>query len=94
MKTQIKEEINSEEIYFSYSTTGLFGDPRELICFYINYSAAKTIQDFKKWGKGENLIENSSFEDGIAAWNLEDRACYDRGGQYEWEVEEKDAFHG
>ena len=52
-------------------------------------TAAKTIQDFKKWEKGENLIENGSFEDGIAAWHLEDGACCDRGGQYEWEVEKK-----
>ena len=55
---------------------------------------SKTVPEFKKWKKGENLIENSGFEDGKTAWDLEDGACCDRGGKYEWEVEKKEVQNG
>ena len=36
---------------------------------------AKTQQDFGKWKKGENLVENGDFEQDTAAWTLEDGAA-------------------
>ena len=55
---------------------------------------AETPQDFKKWKEGENLVENSSFEQDTEAWSLEDGACCNRGGLYQWEIDKKDPQHG
>ena len=55
---------------------------------------AKTQQDFGKWKKGENLVENGDFEQDTAAWTLEDGACCGRGGQYQWEIDKKNVKRG
>lgn len=55
---------------------------------------ARTVQDLGKWEKGELLLENYSFEDGLAAWNLEDGTCCDRGGEFRWEIDNREAQHG
>ncbi len=55
---------------------------------------AGTVQDFGKWETGELLLENHSFEDGLAAWDLEDGSCCDRGGLYRMEIDEENPQHG
>ncbi len=55
---------------------------------------AGTTQDLGKWEKGELLLENYSFEDGLAAWNLEDGTCCERGAQYTWEIDDDNPQHG
>jgi len=60
-----------------------------LSLFVLVESKAETVPEFKKWKKGENLIENGNFKDEKNAWTLEDGACCNRGGKYEWEVEKK-----
>ena len=66
-----------------------------LLILLIGVSAsAETVQEFGKWKKGELLIENYSFEDGVAAWNLENGACCDRNGLYTMEIDKKNPQHG
>lgn len=55
---------------------------------------ADTPQQFGKWKKGENLVENGDFELGTEQWTLEDGACCNRGGLYQWEVDGKDKHGG
>ena len=55
---------------------------------------AETPQELGKWKKGELLIENYSFEEDLAAWELEDGACCDRGGLYTMEIDKKNPQHG
>ena len=55
---------------------------------------AGTPQDWGKWKKGELLLENHSFEEDKAAWELEDGACCDRGGLYTIEIDKKNPQHG
>ncbi len=66
-----------------------------LLILLIGVSAsAETLQELGKWKKGELLIENYSFEDGLAAWELEDGACCNRGGLYTMEIDKKNPQHG
>ncbi len=55
---------------------------------------AGTPQELGKWEKGELLLENHSFEDDLAAWELEDGQCCDRGGEYKMEIDKKNPQHG
>ena len=55
---------------------------------------AGTVQDFGKWETGELLLENYSFEDGLAAWDLEDGSGNNRGGLYRMEIDEDNPQHG
>ena len=55
---------------------------------------AETPQELGKWKKGELLIENYSFEEDLAAWDLEDGACCGRGGLYTMEIDKKNPQHG
>ena len=55
---------------------------------------AGTVQDFGKWETGELLLENHSFEDGLAAWDLEDGSGNNRGGLYRMEIDEDNPQHG
>ena len=58
---------------------------------------AGTPQDWGKWKEGELLLENHSFEEGLAAptaWGLEDGACCDRGGLYTMEIDKSNPQHG
>ena len=55
---------------------------------------AKTIQEFGKWKVGENLLENSGFEDETNAWTLEDGAGGDRNCIISWAVEKKNPHLG
>ena len=57
-------------------------------------SVAGTPQDWGKWKEGELLLENHSFEEDLAAWDLEDGACCDRGGLYTMEIDKKNPQHG
>ena len=62
---------------------------------FIGFSTfAGTVQDLGKWKKGELLLENYSFEEDLAAWELEDGACCDRDGLYTMEIDSKNAQHG
>ena len=71
-------------------TVGMF-----LLTLLIGLSAfAGTPQDWGKWKDGELLLENHSFEEDLAAWNLEDGACCDRGGLYTMEIDKKNPQHG
>lgn len=66
-----------------------------LLILLIGLSAsAETVQELGQWKKGELLIENYSFEDDLAAWDLEDGACCIRGGLYTMEIDEKNPQHG
>lgn len=66
-----------------------------LLTLFIGLSVfAETPQELGKWKKGELLIENYSFEDDLAAWNLEDGACCGRGGLYTMEIDKKNPQHG
>ena len=66
-----------------------------LLTLLIGLSAfAGTPQDLGKWKDGELLLENHSFEEDLAAWNLEDGACCDRGGLYTMEIDKKNPQHG
>jgi len=48
---------------------------------------AKTVQEFGKWKVGENLLENSGFEENIdQGWTLEAGAGGDRNCVISWEV--------
>jgi len=55
---------------------------------------AGTPQELGKWEKGELLLENYSFEDDLAAWELEDGTCCERGGEYRMEIDKKNPQHG
>ncbi len=55
---------------------------------------AKTIQEFGKWEVGENLLENSGFENDTNAWTLEDGAGGDRNCVISWAVEKKNPHLG
>ena len=66
-----------------------------LLALFISFSAsAETLQELGKWKKGELLIENYSFEEDLAAWELEDGACCNRGGLYTMEIDKKNPQHG
>lgn len=66
-----------------------------LTTMLIGFSAfAGTPQELGKWEKGELLLENHSFEDDLAAWELEDGQCCDRGGEYQMEIDKKNPQHG
>lgn len=66
-----------------------------LLTLLIGLSAfAGTLQDWGKWKDGELLLENHSFEEDLAAWELEDGACCDRGGLYTMEIDKKNPQHG
>ncbi|MDE0089383.1 MAG: carbohydrate binding domain-containing protein [Candidatus Poribacteria bacterium] len=66
-----------------------------LTTMLIGFSAfAGTPQELGKWEKGELLLENHSFEDDLAAWELEDGTCCDRGGEYKMEIDKKNPQHG
>ena len=66
-----------------------------LMTVLIGFSAfAGTVQELGKWKKGELLLENYSFEDDLAAWELEDGQCCDRGGEYKMEIDKKNPQHG
>ena len=66
-----------------------------LTTILIGFSAfAGTPQELGKWEKGELLLENHSFEDDLAAWELEDGTCCDRGGEYQMEIDKKNPQHG
>lgn len=66
-----------------------------LLMLLIGLSAfAGTPQDWGKWKKGELLLENHSFEEDIAAWDLEDGACCGRGGLYTMEIDKTNPQHG
>lgn len=69
--------------------------PIFLITVLVGFSTyARTPQELGKWEVGELLIENYSFEDGLAAWELEDGACCDRGGLYTMEIDKDNPQHG
>ncbi|HIE29563.1 TPA: hypothetical protein EYP66_20020 [Candidatus Poribacteria bacterium] len=51
------------------------------------YLCAKTIQDFGKWNVGENLLENSGFEENTDAWTLEAGAGGNRNCVISWVIE-------
>lgn len=73
-----------------YITVGVF-----LLILFIGLSAfAGTPQDLGKWKEGELLLENHSFEEDKAAWELEDGACCGRGGLYTIEIDKKNPQHG
>ncbi len=55
---------------------------------------AGTVQKLGDWKKGELLLENHSFEDDLAGWELEDGQCCDRGGEYKMEIDKKNPQHG
>ncbi|RKU29511.1 hypothetical protein C6497_06280 [Candidatus Poribacteria bacterium] len=55
---------------------------------------AGTVQKLGAWEKGELLLENHSFEDDLAGWELEDGQCCDRGGEYKMEIDKKNPQHG
>ena len=55
---------------------------------------AGTLQDWGKWKEGELLLENHSFEDDLATWELEDGTCCDRDGLYTMEIDKKNPQHG
>lgn len=55
---------------------------------------AGTVQKLGNWEKGELLLENHSFEDDLAGWELEDGQCCDRGGEYTMEIDKKNPQHG
>lgn len=66
-----------------------------LTTMLIGFSAfAGTPQELGKWEKGELLLENHSFEDDLATWELEDGTCCDRGGEYQMEIDKKNPQHG
>ncbi|MDE0634375.1 MAG: carbohydrate binding domain-containing protein [Candidatus Poribacteria bacterium] len=66
-----------------------------LMTMLIGFSAfAGTPQEVGKWKEGELLLENHSFEDDLAAWELEDGTCCDRGGEYKMEIDRKNPQHG
>lgn len=66
-----------------------------LMTMLIGFSAfAGTPQEVGKWKEGELLLENHSFEDDLAAWELEDGTCCDRGGEYKMEIDKKNPQHG
>ena len=66
-----------------------------LMTIFIGFSAySGTVQNLGKWEKGELLLENYSFEEGLASWTLEDGKCCDRGGEYQWEIDNREAQHG
>ena len=66
-----------------------------LMTIFIGFSAYPgTVQNLGKWEKGELLLENYSFEEGLASWTLEDGKCCDRGGEYQWEIDNREAQHG
>lgn len=66
-----------------------------LLALLICLSAfAGTPQDWGKWNKGELLLENHSFEEDLAVWDLEDGACCDRGGLYTMEIDKSNPQHG
>lgn len=66
-----------------------------LMTVIIGFSAfGGTVQELGKWKKGELLLENYSFEDDLAAWELEDGKCCDRGGEYKMEIDKKNPQHG
>ena len=66
-----------------------------LMTVFIGFSAfSGTLQDLGKWEKGELLLENYSFEEDLTAWNLEDGKCCDRGGEYQWTIDNKESQHG
>ena len=66
-----------------------------LLVLLIGLSAfAETPQDLGKWKKGERLVENYSYEEDLAGWDLEDGACCDRGGLYTMEIDKKNPQHG
>ena len=65
-----------------------------LLVLLIGLSAfAETPQDLGKWKKGELLVENYSYEEDLAGWELEDGACCDRGGLYTMEIDKKNPQH-
>lgn len=55
---------------------------------------ARTIQDLGKWKVGENLLENSGFEDDTNAWTLEAGAGGDRNCVISWAIEKKNPHLG
>ncbi len=66
-----------------------------LFALLIRFNAfAETPQELGKWKTGELLIENYSFEEDLAGWELEDGACCDRGGLYTMEIDKKNPQHG
>ncbi len=66
-----------------------------LITVFVGFSVyAGTVQNLGKWEKGELLLENFSFEEDLAAWELEDGTCCDRGGEYRMEIDKDNPQHG
>lgn len=55
---------------------------------------AKTVQEFGKWKVGENLLENSGFEDNTEAWTLEAGAGGDRNCVISWVIEKQNPHLG
>ena len=65
------------------------------VTLLIGYNVfAGTVQKLGDWEKGELLLENHSFEDDLAGWELEDGQCCDRGGEYRMEIDKKNPQHG
>ncbi len=65
------------------------------VTLLIGYNVfAGTVQKLGAWEKGELLLENHSFEDDLAGWELEDGKCCDRGGEYKMEIDKKNPQHG
>ena len=66
-----------------------------LLTFFVGLNAfAGTLQELGRWKKGELLLENHSFEEDTAAWELEDGACCGRGALYTMEIDKKNPQHG
>ncbi|MDA1192812.1 MAG: carbohydrate binding domain-containing protein [Candidatus Poribacteria bacterium] len=69
-------------------------------------ATAITPFEFKDWEVGDNLLAGGDFENvtlagtrindenGASAWTLENGACCDRGGLYEWELDKNEAHTG
>ena len=55
---------------------------------------SRTVQKFGEWDVGENLLEDSGFEDDIDAWTLEDGAGGDRNCVTAWEIDKKNPHLG
>jgi len=65
-----------------------------LIFGFTAHLGAKTIQEFGKWKVGENLLENSGFEDNTDAWTLEAGAGGDRNCVISWVIEKQNPHLG
>lgn len=65
------------------------------VTLLIGYNVfAGTVQKLGDWEKGELLLENHSFEDDLAGWELEDGKCCDHGGEYRMEIDKNNPQHG